>query len=157
MDDKTKLEQFNKEHKALLEEVSKYGMTDDLLDKFHKLYINAHLILILGPTAIFERSRERPDMADELDIKFYSSAIDDFQKDPDFLKDEVWGKAKLSLGSVFYTKSEVSTLNIAWENVILVVRDSENRSEFDKKINGYVSMISILLGLKSPLWNFTVF
>jgi len=46
---------------------------------------------------------------------------------------------------------------MAWENVILVVRDLENRSEFDKKINGYVSMISILLGLKPPLWNFTVF
>jgi len=157
MVDKSKLDKFNKEHQTLLEEVSKYGMTDDLLDKFHKLYINAHLILILGPTAIFERDREQLDIADALDIKFYRSAVEDFKKDPDFLRDEVWGKAKLSLGSASYKKSEVPTLNIAWENVILVVRDSENRSEFDKKINGYVSMISILLGLKSPLWNFTIF
>ena len=152
-----KLDKFTKEHQALLKEANENGITDELLDKFHKLYINAHLILILGPTALFERKRENANVADELDITFYKLAIEDFQKDPDFLKDEVWGKAKLTLGSSFYEDSEVPTLNIAWENVILIVRDSENKFEFQKKINGYISMISILLGLKSPLWNFTIF
>lgn len=151
-----KLDKFNKEHQALLKEASENGITDELLDKFHKLFINARLILILGPTAVFERSRENENIADELDIKFYESAIEDFQKDPDFLKDEIWGKAKLTLSSTFYNDSKVPTLNIAWENVILIARDSENKFEFEKKVNGYVSMISILLGLKSPLWNFEV-
>jgi hypothetical protein len=147
-----KFDDFESELNKIQENIRTNGQTLENTKRLNDLLSNTKLVIALGPTEVFVRERDNPNIPDEIDFKYYSEVINQAEVCKIF-DDEHWGDASVSIEVRNYKGVDVPALIVKWVNVINFVADQNSgNEEFGKKISGYGSTLGLLLGIKWIDW-----
>ena len=131
------------------------GVNEENLKRLNDLFSGIKLVIALGPTETFVREKDNPDLPDHLDFEYYSECLTQDLLN-DVFKDERWGSSTSSLELRNHNGSDVPALVIKWEHYDKFFEDQSDTEELGKKINGFASVLVILLGLRWYNWSIEV-
>ena len=131
------------------EEIAKTGkISDKSMKEYYEFISFTSLLVKLGKTSFISHDDQHPS---SLDFDFYLTII----KNPEIVEilfDERWGNALINLEELIENGIKYPALRVRWENKIEFLASSNDKKEFNKKIDGYISALTIFLGSESIAW-----